>query len=181
MSIHVLKFSCGGKRLINSIDFIGKEIILWLSGIKLHKGFNKSIKYLNWYGENIYFKKIMPVTVLQWDMYMYSIIHSIVFDYRYLGELTKFNEMIGGDERVDEAIKNSNKIYNPMCPMEDYKKKYIWRPVKTVDLIIYDDEWSVTKPIGFLDYWICKLKDGGSDGGSDDGSDGGSDGGSDED
>ena len=80
MSIHVLKFSCGGKRLINSIDFIGKEIILWLSGIKLHKGFNKSIKYLNWYGENIYFKKIMPVLETMAEIGMPLLIHGEVTD-----------------------------------------------------------------------------------------------------
>jgi len=158
MSIQVLKFSCGGKRIVNSTDFIGKEIILWLSGIKPHKDFNKCVKYLNCYGENIYFKKIMPVNVRQWDMYMYSIINLIVFDYRYLPELVKFNEMIGGDERVDKAIANSNKFYNPMCPLEDYKKLYVWRPVKIGDMYMYNYEWSVTKNNGFIYYWICKLR-----------------------
>ena len=168
---HVLKFSCGGKRVINSTDFIGKEIILLLSGIKQREGFKKPIQHINHHGENIYFKKIMPVTALQWDMYMYSIIHLIVFDYRYLGELIKFNQMIGGDERVDKAIVNSNKFYNPMCPLEDHKKLYVWRPVKIGDMYLYNYEWSVTKTIGFLDYWIRKLKDADPDAGSDAGSD----------
>jgi len=158
---HVLQFSCYGKRIINVNDFIGKEIILLLSGIKQREGFKKPIQHINHHGENIYFKKIMPVTALQWDMYMYSIIHLIVFDYRYLGELIKFNQMIGGDERVDKAIENSNKIYNPMSPVEDYRKRYIWRPMRITSFTpqFNNDEWSTTIPIGYssIDYWMRKL------------------------
>ena len=159
---HVLQFSCYGKRVINVNDFIGKEIILLLSGIKQREGFKKPIQHLNHLGENIYFKKIMPVTARQWDMYMYSIIHLIVFDYRYLSELIKFNEMIGGDERVDKAIENSNKIYHPMSPPEDYRKRYIWRPMRITSFTpqFDNDEWNVTIPIGYssIDYWMRKLR-----------------------
>ena len=159
---YVLQFSCCGKRVINVNDFIGKEIILFLSGIKQREGFKKPIQHINHHGENIYFKKIMPVTARQWDLYMYSIIHFIVFDYRYLGELIRFNEMIGGDERVDKAIENSNKFYNPQCSLEDYKKLYIWRPMRMTSFQpkFDSDEWSVTKSIGFstVDFWVRKLK-----------------------
>jgi len=161
---YVLQFSCYGKRIVNINDFIGKEVILWLCGIKPRPGFKKSNKHINHFGENIYFRKIMPVSALQWDLYMYSITHYIVFDYRYLVELIKFNEMIGGDERVDKAIENSNKCYNPMCAAEDYRKLYIWRPMRLTSnsTQFNGDEWTTTKPIGYstIDFWMRKLKKG---------------------
>ena len=166
-TIHILQFSCGNKRLINTTaPFIGKEIILWLSGIKQREGFVETKKHLNEAGENIYFKDIMPVSAWQWDMYMYSIKHGIAPDARFIAQLNQFNEMIGGDERVDDAIKKSNhlKPYNPLCPGEDSLNLYTWRVSGLIGMSYYrqKDEWSISGIIpetGFSgSYWLRKRK-----------------------
>ena len=167
-NIHVLLFCCGNKRAIDlNKPFIGKEVILWLTGIKQRDDAGmlaETKKYLNEIGEYIYFKDIMPVSAWQWDMYMYSVKHKVAPDYRYIHALNQFNEMIGGDERVDEAIGICNKHtpYNPITPSDDWKNKYIWRAISNSYMYNYNNknEWSVTSKVDNtsinIEYWIRK-------------------------
>lgn len=146
--MNILHFSCGSKRAV-SLPFIGKEIILWLSGIDTREGFAIGKKKINESGEYIYFKDIMPVSALQWDSYMFCIKYeSLPINCDIIG-LSQFNEMIGGDERVDEVIKKNTLVYNPMKPSEDIKKSYIWRIYSDGS---WGDDWSVTSKD-----WMRKL------------------------
>ena len=108
ISIHTLVFSCGNKRIIHDIEnFIGKEIILWLTGIKERSAdgaLAPTKKHLNELGENVYFKDIIPITVVHWDMYMYTLKQNCVPDPNYIIYLVQFNEIIGGDSRIDKVI-----------------------------------------------------------------------------
>jgi hypothetical protein len=169
-SIHTLVFSCGNKRIIHDIEnFIGKEVILWLTGIKERSAdgaLAPTKKHLNELGENVYFKDIIPISVIHWDMYMYTLKQNCVPDPNYIIYLVQFNEIIGGDSRIDKviAIINENKSYNPLCPEQDFKKKYQWTVSVEAGIRQYITKgWSVSSNLDpqsaiMASYWLRKLK-----------------------
>ena len=168
-SIHTLVFSCGNKRIIHDIkNFIGKEIILWLTGIKERSGdglLAPTKKHLNDLGENVYFKDVIPITVIHWDMYMYTLKQNCLPDPNYIIYLVQFNEIIGGDSRIDKVITmiNQNKSYNPLCPGQDFKKEYQWAvSVETGIRQYITNGWSVCSKLDpqsamLSSFWLRKL------------------------
>tara|TARA_B100001063_G_scaffold245953_1_gene283230 strand:+ start:500 stop:1054 length:555 start_codon:yes stop_codon:yes gene_type:complete len=150
--IFTLVFNDDKKRIINLNTFIGSEMILILLGFKQYDEMKKAKIRKNSANELIYFKDYLSVSSDMWDIYMCTLKQGIM----YKGEenmknLIEFNEIIGGDKRIDMLLEEYNKEMiikenNPKEPNLDLKEEFIWRPCSISRIREYEDydEWTCT-------------------------------------
>lgn len=172
--IFTLVFSDEKKRIINLDSFIGSDMILILLGFKQYNEMKQATIRKNSGNELIYFKDFLPVTSGMWDLYMYCLRQGIMYkDYENIKSLIEFNEIIGGDKRIDLLLEDFNKEItikenNPKEPNEDTKEEFIWRPCSIFRIREYEDydDWTCTGLINTNKYnnsketlfWMRKKK-----------------------
>ena len=150
--IFTLVFSDNQKRIINLNTFVGCDMILILLGFKQYNEMKQAPIRKNSGNELIYFKDFLPVTSEMWDLYMYTLKQGVMYrDYENIKKLIEFNEIIGGDKRIDVLLEEFNKEIvikenNPKEPNDDLKEEFIWRPCSIFRIGEYEDydDWTCT-------------------------------------
>lgn len=166
---YTLIFADEQTRILDLEHFAGKKTILWLLGIESHPNMKKSEMKFNDNHQLIYFKEIMPILSEYWDIYLEVLKYSIIKDESQKRKLILFNNMIGGDSKIDSVIlkyiehKKNEELYNPINPTEDIYVRFDWRPCHSDKIAEYSEKWNVTG-IGhdktlYPIFWMRKKKE----------------------